>query len=105
MNAGIGGALGGNGSNNNLPVSSGSTTTLWDCIVAHNQAIGGRGGAALGGGVASLTTVQGGQLQARMIGKSIVLTDAKGGRATVTQADVLQSNGVIHVTDSVSLPG
>lgn len=58
-----------------------------------------------GGGVANLTTVQGGRLQARMVGKSIVLIDAKGGRAKVTQADVLQSNGVIHVTDSVSLPG
>ena len=34
-----------------------------------------------------------------------MLTDAKGGTATVTQADVFQSNGVIHVTDSVSLPG
>ncbi|GAA3999564.1 fasciclin domain-containing protein [Sphingomonas humi] len=58
-----------------------------------------------GGGVATLTTVQGGKLSARMVGTSVVLTDAKGGRARVTQADVLQSNGVIHVTDNVSLPG
>jgi uncharacterized surface protein with fasciclin (FAS1) repeats len=39
-----------------------------------------------------------------MAGKGIVLVDAKGGRAMVTQADVLQSNGVIHVTNAVSLP-
>ena len=58
-----------------------------------------------GGGSARLTTVQGGTLTARMQGSNIVLVDAKGGTATVTQADVMQSNGVIHVTDSVSLPG
>lgn len=40
-----------------------------------------------------------------MSGNGLVLTDAKGGRSTVTQADVFQSNGVIHVTHAVSLPG
>ncbi len=58
-----------------------------------------------GGGAARLTTVQGGTLTARMQGSDIVLTDAKGGVATVTQADVRQSNGVIHVTNKVSIPG
>lgn len=58
-----------------------------------------------GNGSAALTTVNGGTLTARMSGGRIVLTDARGGRATVTQADVFQSNGVIHVTDAVSLPG
>lgn len=58
-----------------------------------------------GNGVANLTTVSGGTLQARMMGNGLVLIDAKGGRAMVTQADVMQSNGVIHVTDTVSLPG
>lgn len=58
-----------------------------------------------GNGAASLTTVNGGNLTARMSGNSIVLTDAKGGRARVTTADVFQSNGVIHVTDAVSIPG
>lgn len=57
-----------------------------------------------GHGTASLTTVQGGMLTARMMGHAIVLTDAHGGTATVTQADVMQSNGVIHVTNAVSLP-
>lgn len=58
-----------------------------------------------GGGSASLTTVQGGKLTAALVGGKVVITDANGGSATVTQADLVQSNGVIHVTDAVSLPG
>ncbi|HST45802.1 MAG TPA: fasciclin domain-containing protein, partial [Luteimonas sp.] len=57
-----------------------------------------------GGGTATLTTVQGGALKAMLSGKSVVLTDAKGNRSTVTTADVMQSNGVIHVVDSVLMP-
>ena len=57
-----------------------------------------------GKGSASLTTVNGGKLTAKMIGKNIVLVDAKGGKSTVTIANVMQSNGVIHVVDSVLLP-
>jgi uncharacterized surface protein with fasciclin (FAS1) repeats len=57
-----------------------------------------------GRGMAKLATVQGGTLTARLMAGKVVLTDEKGGRATVTQADVFQSNGVIHVTDAVSLP-
>ena len=57
-----------------------------------------------GGGKASLTTVQGGALTASMMGKKVVLTDAKGGKSTVTIADVNQSNGVIHVVDTVLMP-
>ena len=58
-----------------------------------------------GGGSARLTTVQGGTLTASTMGDMIMLVDGKGGIAHVTQANVMQSNGVIHVTDSVSLPG
>ncbi len=58
-----------------------------------------------GGGEAMLTTVQGGQLKAGLMGGRVTLTDAVGGMAHVTQADVMQSNRVIHVTDAVSLPG
>ena len=58
-----------------------------------------------GGGRTQLTTVQGGKLTASMMGDRIMLVDAKGGMAHVTQGDVMQSNGVIHVTDGVSLPG
>lgn len=57
-----------------------------------------------GGGSARLTTVQGGTLTARMSGGNVVVIDGSGRSATVTQADVMQSNGVIHVTDAVFLP-
>ena len=57
-----------------------------------------------GGGTASLKTVQGGTLTAKLSGSSVTLTDEKGGVATVTTADVNQSNGVIHVIDTVLMP-
>jgi uncharacterized surface protein with fasciclin (FAS1) repeats len=57
-----------------------------------------------GHGTAELTTVEGGKLQAMMVGGQIVLKDEKGGTATVTIPNVMQSNGVIHVIDSVLLP-
>jgi uncharacterized surface protein with fasciclin (FAS1) repeats len=57
------------------------------------------------GGAATLTTVQGGALTAKIIGGKVVIVDAKGGSATVTAADMMQSNGIIHVTDAVSIPG
>lgn len=56
------------------------------------------------GGKAMLTTVQGGTLTASLSGSSVLITDAAGGIARVTAADLIQSNGVIHVTDAVSLP-
>ncbi len=55
-------------------------------------------------GKATITTVQGGTLTARLSGDKIVITDAKGGVTAVTTADVMTSNGVIHVTDGVFLP-
>ena len=57
-----------------------------------------------GGGSATLTTVQGGTLTARVDGGNVVLTDANGGTSTVTAADLRQSNGVIHVIDTVLMP-
>ena len=57
-----------------------------------------------GGGKATLKTVQGEDLTATTSGGKIILTDAKGGTATVTTADVFQSNGVIHVIDTVLMP-
>ena len=57
-----------------------------------------------GGGTASLKTVSGGTLMAMMSGNSIVLKDEKGGTSNVTIADVRQSNGVIHVIDTVVMP-
>ncbi|MES2651739.1 MAG: fasciclin domain-containing protein [Bacteroidota bacterium] len=57
-----------------------------------------------GGGKAELTTVQGGKLWAWMEGKNLILKDEKGGTAMVTIKDVFQSNGVIHVIDTVLMP-
>jgi uncharacterized surface protein with fasciclin (FAS1) repeats len=58
-----------------------------------------------GNGTAELTTVEGGKLWASLQdGNHIVLKDEKGGTAIVTIPNVFQSNGVIHVIDSVVLP-
>ncbi len=57
-----------------------------------------------GGGKAMLRTVNGETLTASMQGKHIILTDEKGDISTVTIANVFQSNGVIHVVDTVLLP-
>jgi uncharacterized surface protein with fasciclin (FAS1) repeats len=57
-----------------------------------------------GGGKAMLTTVEGEPLTATMQDGKLVLTDAQGGMSTVTIKDVMQSNGVIHVVDTVLMP-
>jgi uncharacterized surface protein with fasciclin (FAS1) repeats len=57
-----------------------------------------------GHGKAELKTVQGETLTATWMDNKIMLTDEKGGMATVTIADVYQSNGVIHVVDTVLMP-
>jgi len=57
-----------------------------------------------GGGKAQLKTVAGGSLWASMSNGHVMLTDEKGDTASVTIADVMQSNGVIHVIDKVMLP-
>ncbi len=57
-----------------------------------------------GEGNAMLTTVAGEKLAARLSGNSVVITDGKGGQSTVTAVDLMQSNGVVHVIDSVLLP-
>lgn len=57
------------------------------------------------GGKVELTTVQGATLTATVNPDgSVTLTDAKGGMSKVTQADVMQSNGVVHVIDTVVMP-
>lgn len=57
-----------------------------------------------GNGSATLTTASGGTLTAMMQGDRIVVKDDKGDLSTVTIGDVYQSNGVIHVVDTVLLP-
>jgi uncharacterized surface protein with fasciclin (FAS1) repeats len=58
----------------------------------------------MGGGSATLKTVQGDSLTATMDGNDLVIKDEKGGEAHITIANVYQSNGVIHVIDSVLQP-
>ena len=57
-----------------------------------------------GNGKAALKTVEGENLTATVIGGVVTISDAKGGMSHVTTADVIQSNGVIHVVDKVLLP-
>ncbi len=57
-----------------------------------------------GKGKAVLTTVNGAKLTATLDGDKVILTDSKGGKATVVTADLKGSNGVVHVIDTVLMP-
>ncbi|NDW02854.1 fasciclin domain-containing protein [Jiella pacifica] len=56
------------------------------------------------GGKHPAKTVEGEEITLSMDGENIVVMDASGNTATVTQADVMQSNGVVHVIDTVLMP-
>lgn len=56
------------------------------------------------GGAATIETLAGENLTARLSGDNIIITDAKGRATAVTTANVETSNGIIHVTDGVFLP-
>lgn len=60
--------------------------------------------AKAGGGAAMLKTVEGEALTVKVKAGAVWLVDAKGGMSRVTIADVNQSNGVIHVVDTVLMP-
>ena len=88
------------------PENKGTLTTIltyhvvagrWDAAAISKMIADGKG-------MASIKTVSGGTLVAKTNGSQIMLTDEKGGVATVTIGDVYQSNGVIHVIDKVLLP-
>ncbi|WP_159022941.1 fasciclin domain-containing protein [Formosa sp. L2A11] len=57
-----------------------------------------------GKGKAEIKTVSGGTITAWLKGEAVYITDENGNSAKVTIADVNQSNGVIHVIDTVLLP-
>ncbi|MEY4500614.1 MAG: hypothetical protein RIS52_504 [Pseudomonadota bacterium] len=57
-----------------------------------------------GGGAMKLTTLAGQTITAELVGTALFLVDASGNRARVSQADLHQSNGTIHVIDSILLP-
>lgn len=86
-----------------------SKATLTKVLTYH--VVPGRLGAAelkakvkAGGGKAMLTTVEGEKLTVMAMGPGLSIRDAKGGTSRVTIADVNQSNGVIHVVDTVLMP-
>lgn len=56
------------------------------------------------GGSSTLKTVQGEPLTVKLQDGKVWVIDAKGGKASVTTADVKQSNGVVHVVDTVLMP-
>jgi uncharacterized surface protein with fasciclin (FAS1) repeats len=60
--------------------------------------------AAQNGGTATLRTVEGESLSFMKSGEGWVVVDSKGGRSNITIANVMQSNGVIHVVDGVLMP-
>jgi uncharacterized surface protein with fasciclin (FAS1) repeats len=60
--------------------------------------------AARHGGTATLKTVEGENLRLRKSGAGWVVIDAKGDKARITIPNVMQSNGVIHVIDTVLMP-
>jgi uncharacterized surface protein with fasciclin (FAS1) repeats len=56
-----------------------------------------------GKGTATIKTL-GGELKASMDGDKVILTDAKGGKSTITATDIAASNGVVHTIDTVVMP-
>ncbi|WP_443018066.1 fasciclin domain-containing protein [Sphingomonas sp. 37zxx] len=88
------------------PENKGTLTTILTYHVV-SGAVSASDVAALvqaGGGSATVPTVQGGTLTFRKAGNGYTVTDAKGGTANITIADVRQSNGMIHVIDGVLMP-
>jgi uncharacterized surface protein with fasciclin (FAS1) repeats len=57
-----------------------------------------------GKGTASLTTLNGGTITARLDGDKVVITDSKGTKSVVVATDLKGSNGIVHVIDTVLLP-
>ena len=88
------------------PESKGTLTTVltYHVVAGRMSAADIAGKIKAGGGKAMLKTVQGETLTATSKNGAIWLTDAKGGMSKVTIANVFQSNGVIHVVDTVLMP-
>ena len=89
-----------------LPENAARLTQILTCHVVAADAMSDAimGMIADDAGTHPITTVGGCVINAQMNGDSITLTDEQGQVATVTIADVDQSNGVIHVIDTVLLP-
>ena len=89
-----------------MPENKGTLTTILTYHVVPGRITAGQiaAMAAKHRGTATLKTVQGESLKFMKHGKGWMITDAKGGTAMITIANVMQSNGVIHVIDSVLMP-
>ena len=89
-----------------MPENKGTLTTILTYHVVPGRITAGQiqSLAARNRGVATLKTVQGQNLKFMKHGKGFMITDAKGGTAMITIANVMQSNGVIHVIDTVLMP-
>jgi len=89
------------------PAYKGKLTEILTChvVAADAMSMDIRGMIDDDGGMHVVPTLGGCELQARYRGDEIMLTDERGQTINVTTADVEQSNGVIHVVDTVILPG
>ncbi|MEO6581031.1 MAG: fasciclin domain-containing protein [Sphingomicrobium sp.] len=88
------------------PENKGTLTTILTYHVVPGRITAGQIAslAARHRGTATLKTVQGENLTFRKNGRGWQITDAKGGKSRITIANVMQSNGVIHVIDTVLMP-
>ncbi|ESQ80520.1 fasciclin domain-containing protein [Asticcacaulis sp. YBE204] len=89
-----------------MPANKAKLTTILTChVVAGNiTAMDLMDWIKTSDGSYTLTTLGGCKLKATMMGKTIMLTDETGGMAHVTIGNVTQSNGTIHVIDTVLMP-
>ena len=88
------------------PENKGTLTTVLTYHVVPGKITAGeiQSLAARNNGIAKLKTVQGEELSFMKSGSGWMVHDAKGGAANITIANVMQSNGVIHVIDTVLMP-
>ncbi|MGO4513733.1 fasciclin domain-containing protein [Bradyrhizobium sp. MOS001] len=88
------------------PENKGKLATILKCHVVAAEAMSGAIDKMIKDdkGAHPVKTVGGCMLTAKLNGNKITLTDEKNDVATVSIADVKQSNGVIHVIDTVMLP-
>jgi transforming growth factor-beta-induced protein len=52
----------------------------------------------------SITTVEGGTITINVEGADVIITDAKGGKSKIVTTDIMASNGVVHLIDTVIMP-
>jgi uncharacterized surface protein with fasciclin (FAS1) repeats len=88
------------------PENKGQLTTVltYHVVLGHLTTADLKSAVKEGGGQATFTTVQGEPLTITEKGRAFDITDSKGNTARITIADVLQSNGVIHVINKVLMP-